>query len=165
MQTNEQGLWIYHRKWSLFERRPNTRLLRKRNPGVKHQSISRSNSAHVNRYNRGGRDQKFSSIDCSSSVDEYCTDIIIGIYMDKCLKHYIPCSVLKIAGIRMGKFVECVSICLKGQTMQKVTICQLMFLVVETCNMQGLIPENTLSFELSRCCDHAWAVKTQVGGG
>ena len=75
--------------------------------------------------------------------------------MDKCLKHYIPCSVVKIAGIRMGKFVECVSICLKGQTMQKVTICQLMFLVVETCNMQGLIPENTLSFELSRCCDHA----------
>ena len=75
--------------------------------------------------------------------------------MDKCLKHYIPCSVLKITGIRMGKFVECVSICLKGQTMQKVTICQLMFLVVETCNMQGLIPENTLSFELSRWYDHA----------
>ena len=120
------------------------RLLRKRNPGVKHQSISRSKTAHVNQYYHW-------NISCYK-----------WIYMDKCLKHYIPCSVLKIAGIRMGKFVECVSICLKGQTMQKVTICQLMFLVVETCNMQGLIPENTLSFELSRWYDHAWAVNTQA---
>ena len=62
----------------------------------------------------------------------------------------------------MGKLIECVSICLKGQSMQMVTICQPMFLVVQTCNMQGLIPENPLSFKLSRCYDQACVVNTQV---